>query len=124
MNAGLTRSSSGQLAIIDTRISGTIPTSFGNLALLFNLVLRGSQLKGTLPDSLQNLSALNVLRLDSNQLTGTLPEWLGMLPSLVKLQVEKNNFSGSVPSSVCSATMQFGYDCTLVCNCCGSCGGL
>jgi hypothetical protein len=87
-------------------------------------MLARSLLEGTIPDSLKNLSTLNNMRLDSNQLTGTLPEWLGVLPRLVELQVEQNDFSGSVPSSICSANMQFSYDCTLVCDCCGLCGDL
>ncbi len=81
-------------------IGGTIPTSMGNLLSLqfFSIVI--NQLTGTIPPSLGNLTNLGWLRIADNQLSGSLPTSLGNLSSLGYMDFGHNQFSGTIPPSL------------------------
>ena len=80
-------------------ITGTIPESIGDLALLKELLLdRCPWLSGSIPSSFTKLQSLEFLSLWNNNLTGTLPQDLfTSLPSLEVIQLFSNSLSGTIP---------------------------
>ena len=82
------------------QLSGTIPSSLGNLANLQYLDLGINQLSGTIPSSLGNSGNLQYLDLRINQLSGTIPSSLGNLANLQYLYLYDNQLSGTIPSSL------------------------
>ena len=60
-------------------VTGPIPASLANLALLEELDLGFNQLSGTLPECLGNLSSLTFLSLQVNDLEGPVPEAFTLL---------------------------------------------
>ncbi|KAG9441154.1 hypothetical protein H6P81_017008 [Aristolochia fimbriata] len=82
-------------------LSGTIPSSFGNLTKLVSLYLRNNSLSGQLPLSMKNMKNLLLLDLHSNRLTGKIPSWIGEnLPNLRILNLRSNRFHGEVPTQL------------------------
>ena len=88
------------LVLEDNQLSGTIPSSLGNLANLESLNLFTNQLSGTIPSSLGDLANLRSLDLAINQLSGTIPSSLGDLANLESLDLDVNQLSGTIPSSL------------------------
>ena len=99
-----------ELALLQNRLSGTIPSSLGGLTNLFRLELNGNQLSGAIPSSLGGLTNLDVLHLGdnrlrrlhlyNNQLSGAIPSSLGGLTNLSRLDLFSNQLSGAIPSSL------------------------
>jgi len=54
----------------DTQISGTIPSSIGQLSQLISMWFENTQISGTIPSNFLNLSQLQYLNLASTQLNG------------------------------------------------------
>ena len=101
---GVTTNDDGRVTrlVLSSRgLSGTIPSSLGNLSKLEELVLAYTDLSGTIPSSLGNLTNLEELGLQSNShLSGTIPSSLGSLSKLEELDLGFNDLSGSIPSSL------------------------
>ena len=93
-----------ELDLGDNGLTGSIPSSLGNLTNLEFLNLRGNQLTGSIPSSLGNLTNLETLHLDNNQLTGSIPSSLGNLRNLTYLYLDRNQLTGSIPSSLGNLT--------------------
>lgn len=72
----------------NNRLSGTIPSTIGQLTFLQELYLGRNQLIGTIPATIDQLSDLRILELDNNRLSGQVP-------------VIGNQLVGQVPSSLC-----------------------
>ncbi len=92
-----------ELTILDLAIgylSDSIPSSLGNLSKLTDLELYDNLLSSTIPSSLGNLSNLTQLDLGENQLSGSIPSSLGNLSNLAYLNLGANILSGSIPSSL------------------------
>ena len=83
-----------QLSLEDNQLSGSIPSSLGNLSNLEYLALPVNQLSGSIPSSLGNLSNLEFLALSVNPLSGSIPSSLGNLSNLVNLHLTFNQLSG------------------------------
>ena len=66
-----------------------------------SLLLPGNQLSGSIPSSLGNLTRLRELSLDDNQLSGSIPSSLGSLAELELLYLRGNRLSGSIPAALC-----------------------
>ncbi len=104
----------GHVIGIDLRgngLSGTLPTSIGDLIYLqilnlgpFENATGGrtfNSLSGGIPTSIQNLKELTVLDLHYAQgLTGNIPAEIGLLPKLNKLDLSRNSLGGSLPASI------------------------
>ena len=77
-----------QLVLYGTGLTGSIPSSLGNLTNLIALHLSLNQLTGSIPSSLGSLTNLTQLSLDDNQLSGTIPAELGNLTRLRSLRLD------------------------------------
>ena len=88
------------LVLGNNNLTGSIPSSLGNLQALYNLVLDGNQLTGEIPASLGNLSNLRWLWLSNNQLTGEIPDALGNLTNLEDMVLGQNGLTGEIPATL------------------------
>ncbi|RVW21951.1 putative LRR receptor-like serine/threonine-protein kinase [Vitis vinifera] len=101
------------------KLSGSIPSCFGDLPALQELFLDSNVLAFNIPTSLWSLRDLLVLNLSSNFLTGNLPPEVGNMKSITTLDLSKNlvsefgdlvslesldlsqnNLSGTIPKSL------------------------
>ena len=97
---GVTTDSGGRVVELDlwsNGLSGSVPESLGDLAVLRSLDLRQNQLTGQIPTRLGRLGELVVLDLSENHLVGPLPSEILRLPELLLLQLDGNNLSGTLP---------------------------
>ena len=92
------------LRLHENELTGSIPSSLGNLDNLEVLYLSHNELTGSIPDSLGGLENLNELYLQDNRLTGSIPPSLGSLGNLIELYLWGNRLSGSIPSSLGNLT--------------------
>jgi Leucine-rich repeat (LRR) protein len=88
------------LQLYGSQLSGTIPKEIGQLGMLKNLQLYSSQLSGTIPKEIGRLGMLKTLNLTCAQLAGSIPTEIGQLYNLEKLVLERNLLSGPIPSSI------------------------
>ncbi|GLJ20532.1 hypothetical protein SUGI_0373590 [Cryptomeria japonica] len=86
------------------QLTGTIPSSLGNLSSLTDLELGGNRLYGVIPNTLFNCSLLQKLSLYGNYLTGHIPWQFGNLPELQVLLLWGNQFIGEIPTSLSNCT--------------------
>ncbi|XP_057849507.1 leucine-rich repeat receptor protein kinase HPCA1 isoform X3 [Cryptomeria japonica] len=80
-------------------LTGSIPSSLGNLINLKIMLMIGCSFSGQIPNELGNLLNLNFLALNSNGFTGAIPPALGNLSQLHWLDLADNQLSGSLPVS-------------------------
>lgn len=113
------------LSLHTNNITGSIPSSIGDLTLLRTLDLSRNQFTGTLPSEIGNLPNIQVLFLGKNNftsgpipkwiknlmplselslkgssLTGEIPEWLGNLDELLLLDLGENELNGTIPQEL------------------------
>ena len=88
------------LNLSDNRLTGNIPSTLGNLSNLQHLELGVNSLTGNIPSTLGNLVKLRDLGLGYNQLTGSIPSTLGNLSNLDTLDLGNNQLIGSIPSTL------------------------
>ncbi len=109
--AGVQYDSSGNVAVQghvtqiicnNNQLSGSIPTSLGNLSQLQYLIISYNQLSGSIPTNLCNLLQIQSLDLSDNDLSGSIPTNLGNLSLLQELWFGENQLSGSIPTSLCN----------------------
>ncbi|XP_022760060.1 receptor-like protein 12 [Durio zibethinus] len=88
------------LKLANTRFSGEIPKSIGNLKSLSLLSVRDCPFSGQIPSSLANLTKLNYLSLGENGFSPGTLSWLGKLTELTVLEaVSTNSYGDILPSS-------------------------
>jgi Leucine-rich repeat (LRR) protein len=86
-------------------LSGSIPTTIGDLTNLSELVVAANQISGTLPSEIGNLSNLIHLSLSYNELTGSIPATFGNLTNLESFYIRNNQLSGTIPTEIGSLSM-------------------
>jgi len=87
-------------------ITGSIPSSIGNLTSLTTLGLYSDALSGSIPTELGNLINLTSLYLHDNQLSGVIPSSFSNLSKLVNLYLSANSLTGAVPTGLASSTLR------------------
>ena len=107
-------------------LTGSIPESWGmSMPALERIFLSFNSLTGTLPTTLGQLSKLVNFQIYYNLLTGTLPSELRQLTSITDMYFGANSFTGSVEASLCGSSQEWnnlGADCAEVdCPCCTLC---
>ncbi|PSS18996.1 Leucine-rich repeat receptor-like protein kinase precursor [Actinidia chinensis var. chinensis] len=80
-------------------LTGTLPSSIGNLNKLSILMLVGCSFFGPIPDSIGSLEELFFLSLNSNSFSGPIPPSIGNLSSLSWLDLTDNKLNGTIPIS-------------------------
>uniref|UniRef100_A0A5B6ZV52 non-specific serine/threonine protein kinase n=1 Tax=Davidia involucrata TaxID=16924 RepID=A0A5B6ZV52_DAVIN len=80
-------------------LTGSLPSSIGNLKKLSSLLLVGCGFSGVIPDSIGSLPQLVSLSLNSNKFTGQIPPSIGNLSNLYWLDLADNKLTGTVPVS-------------------------
>jgi Leucine-rich repeat (LRR) protein len=96
----LTNTRVTRIDLYHNNLTGTLPSSIGNLKMLERLDLDFNQLSGAMPASIGNLINLERLYLDLNQLSGTIPASIGNLVNLLELGLSSNQLSGAIPASI------------------------
>jgi hypothetical protein len=86
------------LLLVNTSLTGTIPSELVQLPNLRFLRLENNLLTGALPSEPSG-AAMQDLRVTRNMLTGTIPKlYLVSMPSIVRLHFGENRFTGSLPA--------------------------
>ncbi|XP_015897216.1 receptor-like protein 6 [Ziziphus jujuba] len=86
------------IVISDTKFSGRLPISIGNLRNLSRLELANCEFNGTLPNSMAELTQLVYVDLSSNKFTGSIPSF-SMSKNLTKINLSHNDLSGATTSA-------------------------
>ncbi|XP_071740760.1 leucine-rich repeat receptor protein kinase HPCA1-like [Rutidosis leptorrhynchoides] len=80
------------------KLSGPIPPKiFNSDMVLIHVLFDGNQLTGTIPSTIGNVTTLEALRLDRNALEGEVPSSLNSLTSLGELHLSFNKLRGALP---------------------------
>ena len=87
-------------AVYNPFLTGSIPSSYGDLLQLQIMLFHGCSLTGSLPRSLANLTSLLALELDGNQLTGWSPADLP--PAITSLNLNGNPMRTNFPPELCA----------------------
>ncbi|XP_077249503.1 uncharacterized protein LOC143889196 [Tasmannia lanceolata] len=88
------------LDLSNNALSGTIPSTLGNLSNLVTLYLHSNKLSGTIPKEIANLKNMADLRISYNILTGSIPSTIGNLTNLVRFYLHHNKLSGTIPKEI------------------------
>ncbi|XP_058114826.1 MDIS1-interacting receptor like kinase 2-like [Magnolia sinica] len=92
------------LDLADNNLTGSIPSTLGNLTKLTVLMLGRNQISGSIPPQFGNLMNLHGLDLSINLLTGYIPSTLGNLTKLTELSLIDCQLSGSLPQEMTNMT--------------------
>ncbi|KAI4367674.1 hypothetical protein MLD38_023382 [Melastoma candidum] len=85
------------LFLSDNNLTGVIPSSLGKLLRVLNLDFSQNSLSGSIPSSFTSLKTLTFLGLSSNALSGSIPTGFGNLTGLQQLNLSGNHLSGLIP---------------------------
>lgn len=80
-------------------LPSTIPTEMSRLTNLRDLIIEGG-ITGTIPSTLGNLPYLDHLDFSFSGIHGTVPTEIGKLTTLTKLYLDNTNLSGTFPSEL------------------------
>lgn len=90
-----------KLELHDNDLSGEIPTEFGELKNLEDLLLTNNSFEGEFPEILTTLPELKVVHLGGNNFNLALPPSIGFMGNGTmqrhRLQFQENEFSGEIP---------------------------
>jgi len=89
-----------QLNIANNNLTGSIPSTIGNLTQLTALFLSNNFLVGSIPPAIGNLTQLEGLWLGNNSLISSIPSEVGSLSLLKYLDLKRNKLSGDIPPSL------------------------
>lgn len=86
-----------ELAYLDNNyLTGSLPSSYGDLPFLTELHIHHNLIESTLPRSLGNLQDLTILYLDHNRFSSSIPSSFSKLTDLKALYLFDNNFTGTI----------------------------
>ncbi|KAI4331170.1 hypothetical protein MLD38_029381 [Melastoma candidum] len=88
------------LLLQENRISGSVPSSLGNLRSLLVLNLSFNLLDGAIAPEISRLPILQQLLLSYNSFSREIPAALGQLPRIGLLDLSNNMFAGQIPDSL------------------------
>ena len=100
---GVNCSANGEITRIYLRyrgLTGTIPSSIGNIMSLTYFSLGFNNIYGRIPTELGLLAKLTFLGLSNNFLSGPLPSTLGLLSQMTQLSLYQNNINGTLPPEI------------------------
>ena len=97
-----------QLSLWGNQLSGSIPTTLGNLTNLTTLSISVNNFDGPIPD-LSRLTSLQYLYLQNNQLSGEIPATLNSITTLLQLSLSNNQLSGTIPDLSRLTLLQYLY---------------
>ena len=117
------------------QITGSIPTTMGNIKTLRSLSLADNGLSGAIPWQLGQLFLMEQMFLYGNSFSGGVPTQFGNLQKLERLELYDNGLSGNMPNQVCQLPLldDLEADCTTgtasnkikctssCCTCCSNC---
>ncbi|KAJ0100158.1 hypothetical protein Patl1_22114 [Pistacia atlantica] len=89
------------LSLSNNNLTGVIPPEIGSLNNLMRLNLSLNKFTGSITSTIGHLTNLEYLDLSSNKLGGFLPPELGNLKNLTFLDLSNNNLIGPIPSTLC-----------------------
>lgn len=93
---------------VNPGLRGPVFDFIGSLSTLQSFSVTQSSLTGTLPTTLGQLLDMQQMWYYGNLLTGQIPSEIGLLKRMGTLQLEGNSFGGSMPAEVCANTGVFG----------------
>ncbi|KAL6337695.1 hypothetical protein AAG906_037288 [Vitis piasezkii] len=88
------------LVLPDTKFSGKVPNSIGNLKRLTRIELARCNFSGPIPNSTANLAQLVYLDLSENKFSGPIPPF-SLSKNLTRINLSHNYLTGPIPSSHC-----------------------
>ncbi|XP_042990779.1 receptor-like protein 7 [Carya illinoinensis] len=86
------------LILLQTKFSGSLPYSIGNLKLLSTVGLSYCNFNGEIPKSMTNLTELIYLDFASNKFRGSIPS-LSMSKNLKRIDLSYNDLTGQISST-------------------------
>ncbi|XP_047059262.1 receptor kinase-like protein Xa21 [Lolium rigidum] len=89
-----------KLYIMESKVSGGVPSDIGNLVGLDTLAIEKTYISGVIPDSIGKLENLVELSFAYNNLSGLIPSSLGNLSQLNRLYAYYGNLEGPIPASL------------------------
>lgn len=98
------------LSMHDTKMTGKIPESIGEMKLLKSINLNDNALNGELPESLATIPNLENVYLDLNSLEGEIPASYAKMPSIKYFSVSNNNLRGEVPAGLLSISTLYHFN--------------
>ncbi|RVW23335.1 LRR receptor-like serine/threonine-protein kinase GSO1 [Vitis vinifera] len=88
----------GTLVLSDTKFSGKVPYSIGNLKRLTRIELAGCDFSGPIPNSMADLTQLVYLDLSNNKFSGSIPPF-SLSKNLTRINLSHNYLTGPISSS-------------------------
>ena len=85
------------LVLSDTKFSGILPNSIGNLKRLTTIELRDCDFRGAIPNSMADLTQLVYLDFSNNKFSGSISP-LSLSKSLTHINLSRNNLTGPISS--------------------------
>mmetsp|Transcript_21885 Transcript_21885/g.32336 ORF Transcript_21885/g.32336 Transcript_21885/m.32336 type:complete len:682 (-) Transcript_21885:28-2073(-) len=89
-----------QLDLEENGLSGSLPGEIGFLSDCTVLSVYGNDLSGTIPTTIGQMVALNKLWLEDNEFTGSLPTEIGLLRNVDDLSFYENQIEGIIPTEI------------------------
>lgn len=89
-----------EMWISNTKMSGTLPNTVGDLSHMRRWFAGFSPLSGTLPDSIGQLALLDDMHVGNTRLSGTLPPSVGNATSLSEFTIGFTEMQGTIPETI------------------------